>query len=413
MANLALNPAPKTPFLSSLPSGLMSAKDTAPYPLLHDPAEWSGGWDGRPSTKPLHWRDNNYLCSKLQQASSSGAKLSVPQSATFAWYRVQVYQFSQGWMAPSPHTPSLHHDARPGTWRCLRSWQPKMAPIHTGRPCRGTGTPLLLVVPMATVSVSSVCPLPPFCSSRESLRKEHSRHNIAKGRALTAITLGISGKTLDGFLPLNPTQLLKERLGQWATLLLLFGRKGFPDPMGLYAICKLLRQCTVRKALSVSSDWPLPVPAAFPHILPCPQRCSKSTLQSRCCAGSSRAQPHLPESTFNVTSWLHTSELWARWCRPLKKLPKNLRFWQAFIIFLLCLGLLPALSGTIENAFDGLLSDRIHHQKTAHNPTLPCFYCSAKQLALSCLILDFTNQHGFISTCWHSLPLWDGELGCV
>lgn len=413
MANLALNPAPKTPFLSSLPSGLMSAKDTAPYPLLPDPAEWSGGWDGGPSTKPLHWRDNNYLCSKLQQASSSGAKLSVPQSATFAWYHVQVYQFSQGWMAPSPHTPALHHDARPGTWCCLRSWQPKTAPIHAGRPCRRTGTLLLLVVPMSKVSVSPVCPLPPFCSSRESLRKEHSRHNIAEGRALTAITLGVSGKMLDGFLPLNPTKLLKERLGQWATLLLLFGRKGFPDPVGLYAICKLLRQRTVWQALSVSADWPLPVPAAFPHVLPCPQRCSKSTLQSCRCAGSSKAQPHLPESAFNVTSWLHTSELWARWCRPLEKLPKNVRFWQAFIIFLLCLGLLPALSGTIENVFDGLLSDWIHHQKTAHNPTLPCFYCSAKQLALSCLIPDFTNQHVFISTCWHSLPLWDGELGCV
>jgi len=45
LANLALNPAPKTPFLSSLPSGLMSAKDTAPRSLLPDPAEWSGGWD--------------------------------------------------------------------------------------------------------------------------------------------------------------------------------------------------------------------------------------------------------------------------------------------------------------------------------------------------------------------------------
>lgn len=143
-------------------------------------------------------------------------------------------------MAPSPHTPTLHHDALPETWRCLRSWQPKTAPTYAGRPCRGTGTPLLLVVPISKVSVSPVCLLPPFCSSRESLRKERNRQNIAKGRPLTAITQGISGKTLDSFLPLNPTKSLKERLGQRATLLLVFGRKRFPDLTGLYAIRKLL-----------------------------------------------------------------------------------------------------------------------------------------------------------------------------
>lgn len=85
---------------------------------------------------------------------------------------------------------------------------------------------------------------------------------------------------------------------------------------------------------------------------------------------------HLLENTFNATAWFSTSELHIRWCKLLEKLPKNAHFWQAFIIFLLCSGLLPALSGATQSVFDGLLNDWIHHQKTVHKPNLLCFHCS-------------------------------------
>ena len=57
--------------------------------------------------EPLHWRDNNYLCSKLQQASSSGANRKVPQSATLSGTVFRLISFPKaGWQSPChPHHP--------------------------------------------------------------------------------------------------------------------------------------------------------------------------------------------------------------------------------------------------------------------------------------------------------------------
>lgn len=95
---------PRPPSSHPSPAGSCQPKTPPLIPFSLTLLNRAGaGTQGPAQRKPLHWRDNNYLCSKLQQASSSAANRKVLQSATLPDTVFKLISFSQGWMAPTLH----------------------------------------------------------------------------------------------------------------------------------------------------------------------------------------------------------------------------------------------------------------------------------------------------------------------
>lgn len=185
--------------------------------------------------------------------------------------------------------------------------------------------------------------------------------------------------------------------------------KSIPWSSDLYA-CVSYWYCRIQKWFCAETPEQLPFQGQsimLPHILPLHpkkvwQEYPEVMPTAQAVAGH---QFHLLKTIISATSWFNPSKLPARWCKLLETLPKEAHFWQTFNTFLIGSGLPPAPSGATQSMSDGLLNDITRKEGT--NQT-----CHSAARTLFC-VSSWTpkNQHAFTPTCWHSLTLWDRDLG--
>lgn len=180
-----------------------------------------------------------------------------------------------------------------------------------------------------------------------------------------------------------------------------------------YSYCRIQKRFCRETAISFPfSDSPL----QLSHISsPCTQKSVTRTPWSYPhCAGSSRAPVSPPRKHIQRHLLIQHVRASHQVMQTTGKTAQECAFLASFHYFPAVLRTAPStLWGNTKRIWwPSQWLDTPSENSAQTKPVVLSLLNLSSQYSLSCLILDSKNQHAFIPTCWHPLPLWDGELRC-